>query len=96
MTPNEPHPFLHLPAGDLIARGLADLENGRNTIEALLVSIGGPRLRKLGLAIPERCRPEHELYELEAFMRKLGEETKEEVRVYFTGGATAISAPPRP
>ena len=31
--------------------GLTDLEQGAESVEALLVSIGAPRLRELGLAV---------------------------------------------
>ena len=41
-----------LPGEDLVARGAADLERGVESVEALLVSIGAPRLRRLGLEIP--------------------------------------------
>jgi hypothetical protein len=54
-----------LPGGDLIADGLADLEHGRDTIAALLVSIGAPRLATLGYALPRTLlEPERRLYEL--------------------------------
>jgi hypothetical protein len=53
----------NLPGGDLIASGLTDLEHGRETIPALLVSIGAPRLERLGLAVPAAIpEPEHRLY----------------------------------
>ena len=54
-----------LPGGDLVADGLADLDGGRDTIAAFLVSIGAPRLRTLGYA-PRRTLPDPErgLYEL--------------------------------
>jgi hypothetical protein len=53
-----------LPGADLIERGLADLERGDESIEALLVSIGAPRLSSLGLEIPSPlASPEHRLYE---------------------------------
>jgi hypothetical protein len=52
-----------LPGGDLIARGLADLSRSAETIEALLVSIGAPRLRRLGLDVPIAFPdPERRLY----------------------------------
>ncbi len=52
-----------LPGGDLVAQGLADLEARRETVEALLVSIGMPRLRSAGMDIPEPWPdPEHTLY----------------------------------
>jgi hypothetical protein len=55
-----------LPGEDLIAAGLQDLYAGRETIAALLVAIGSPRLRRLGLEIPEQLpqNPEHRLYNL--------------------------------
>lgn len=55
-----------IPGGDLVARGIEDLERGVETVPALLVSIGRPRLLRLGLAIPEPIcdRPEQRLYEL--------------------------------
>ena len=52
-----------LPGADLIAAGIADLEAGVESIPALLVSIGAPRLRSLGLTIPApREQAEHRLY----------------------------------
>jgi hypothetical protein len=53
-----------LPGGDLVQRGLDDLARGDESIEALLVSIGAPRLRRLGLPVPESAfpSPEHRLY----------------------------------
>lgn len=52
-----------LPGGDLVMEGLDDLAQGRETIAALLVSIGAPRLRALGFP-PARAEPdaEHRLY----------------------------------
>ena len=56
--------FEHLPGGDLVAKGLADLARSSVTVEALLVSIAAPRLRDRGvlvaLPLPD---PEHRLYE---------------------------------
>jgi hypothetical protein len=43
-----------LPGGDIIDAGLQDLRDGRETIAALLVAIGAPRLRQLGLQVPGR------------------------------------------
>jgi hypothetical protein len=53
------------PGGDLVQEGLADLARGAETVPALLVSIGAPRLRRLGLPVPETAvpSPEHRLYE---------------------------------
>ena len=54
-----------LPGGDLVRRGLNDLESGIESVEALLVSIGGPRLRALGIDVPDSVvNPEHRLYEV--------------------------------
>lgn len=41
-----------LPGADLVARGIRALRRGETTIEALLVSVGAPRLRAAGLDIP--------------------------------------------
>jgi len=52
------------PGGDLIETGLRDLTEGRETTEALLVSIGAPRLRRIGLTVPETLpTPEIRLYQ---------------------------------
>lgn len=55
-----------LPGADLIDAGLKDLREGRETIEALLVAIGEPRLRSIGLQLPDNLptNPEHRLYQL--------------------------------
>jgi hypothetical protein len=55
-----------LPGADLIEAGLQDLRAGHETIEALLVAIGAPRLRSIGLDLPEKLpeNPEHRLYHL--------------------------------
>ena len=53
----------HLPGGELVAKGLADLAGSRLTVEALLVSIAAPRLRDLGVLVTEPLAdPEHRLY----------------------------------
>ena len=55
-----------LPGEDLIEAGIADLRAGRETIPALLVAIGAPRLRRIGLDLPAElpATPEHRLYDL--------------------------------
>ena len=55
-----------LPGDDLIDAGLNDLRAGRETVAALLVAIGSPRLRRLGLELPDQLpqNPEHRLYDL--------------------------------
>lgn len=52
-----------LPGGELVERGLADLAVGTESAEALLVSIGAPRLRMLGVDVPKPIAdPETRLY----------------------------------
>ena len=54
-----------LPGGDLIATGLDDLRRGLETVPSLLVSVGAPRLRRLGHTVPAVFPdPEHRLYAL--------------------------------
>lgn len=54
-----------LPGDDLVENGIRDLERELESVESLLVSIGAPRLRRLGFAI---ARPipmaEQRLYRL--------------------------------
>lgn len=55
----------NIPGADLIAGGLEDLAGGRETANALLVSIGAPRLRSLGIELPVTIAdPELRLYRL--------------------------------
>lgn len=53
-----------LPGQELIESGLDDLRHGRETVAALIVAIGAPRLRSLGHALPDGlpADPEHRLY----------------------------------
>jgi hypothetical protein len=53
-----------LPGGDLVQQGLEDLGQGVESLPALLVSIGAPRLRRIGLPVPALVlpSPEHRLY----------------------------------
>jgi hypothetical protein len=54
-----------LPGEDLVRSGMDDLRRGKATVEAMLVSIGAPRLRLLGLEIPEMVEaPEDALFAL--------------------------------
>jgi hypothetical protein len=54
-----------LPGADLVERGAADLSAERESIEALLVSIGAPRLRSVGIELSTPiASPEHKLYAL--------------------------------
>jgi hypothetical protein len=53
-----------LPGADLIEAGIADLERGVESVPGLLVSIGAPRLRRLGFNLPPTIpSPERRLYE---------------------------------
>ena len=53
-----------LPGSDLVQEGLDDLSSGVQSVAALLVSIGEPRLRRLGFQVPNPISsPEHRLYE---------------------------------
>ena len=53
------------PGEDLVQAGLEDLSRDVVSASALLVSIGAPRLRKLGYSIPNAiATPERRLYEL--------------------------------
>jgi hypothetical protein len=52
-----------LPGGDWIERGLADLASGTESVASLLVSIGAPRLSRLGIVVARPWpSPEIRLY----------------------------------
>jgi hypothetical protein len=54
-----------LPGADVVTRGLDDLEAGVVSVEALLVSIGAPRLRQLGVPVTRPLEDaEHRLWHL--------------------------------
>ena len=54
-----------LPGAELIRKGVDDLALGADSVEALLVSIGAPRLTRLGINVPSPIpSAEHRLYEL--------------------------------
>lgn len=56
-----------LPGEDFVAQGLADLAAGVLTESALLVLVARPRLKRLGIKVPERelsGPSEHALYSL--------------------------------
>ena len=52
MTPALAQDFAGLPAEALVLQGLEDLAAGRESIAALLVQIGAPRLRLLEIPVP--------------------------------------------
>lgn len=52
-----------LPGAALVKQGAEDLDCGHESVEALLVSIGAPRLRSMGIELsPPIPAPEHKLY----------------------------------
>ena len=55
-----------IPGEALVAAGLEALRRGEHSVEALLVAVGAPRLRALGIAVPNTGRlpphPELALY----------------------------------
>jgi hypothetical protein len=56
---------MELPGADLVEQGIRDLATGRETVEALLVSIGANRLAAVGVELPATLPdPELRLYEL--------------------------------
>ena len=53
-----------LPGAELIRAGLRDIRDGVESIEALLVLVGAPRLRRIGFDVPDTPYfPEDRLYE---------------------------------
>jgi hypothetical protein len=53
-----------LPGEDLVRKGIADLQRGVESDEALLVSIGAVRLRRLGYDVSDPlASPESHLYD---------------------------------
>jgi hypothetical protein len=65
----DPAEIRALPGGDLVERGVEDLRCDRESVDALVVSIGATRLRRLGIDVKAPLvSPEHRLYRL------LGEE----------------------
>ena len=54
-----------LPGHELVLRGIDDLARRVESPEALLVSMGAPRLRRAGIEVPEPFEsPSHRLYGL--------------------------------
>lgn len=54
-----------LPGAEIVQQGLDDLANGHLTINSLLVSLGAPRLRRVGFDLPQTFPDaEHRLYQL--------------------------------
>lgn len=61
-----PQPIdLDLPGADLVEAGIRDLAQDKISVESLLVSIGAPRLRRIGFVITDPIQsPNIRLYEL--------------------------------
>jgi|SRR5579884_319998 len=64
-----PSPHAHreeLPGHELVRQGVADLETGRVSVEALLLSRFAERLRAVGVVLPggPLADPERRMYEL--------------------------------
>jgi hypothetical protein len=56
---------LGFPGGDLVDMGLADLADGKVTVETLLVSLGASRLRREGVPLSTvHADPEERLFNL--------------------------------
>jgi hypothetical protein len=56
---------IRLPGEELVIRGMEDLARGVESVEALLVSIGAPRLARAGYPVEAPLpSPELRLYEL--------------------------------
>jgi hypothetical protein len=55
----------NLPGEDLVMQGLEDLNAGRRSVAGLVVAMAAPRLRRLGIEVPEGTGPiaAHQLYE---------------------------------
>jgi hypothetical protein len=57
-------PLSSLPGHELVLKGIDDLARGVESEEALLVSIGAPRLAQAGIDVPKPFdSPEHRLYD---------------------------------
>lgn len=67
-NPTNDFDLADLPGGDLISRGLKDLERGETSVESLLVSIAWDDLRRKGLRLERQLEldrvAELELYDL--------------------------------
>lgn len=63
-----PEQLKDLPGAEIVLPGIADLEAGRTSLEALAVQAAAPRLRRLGLAAPsvedDDTPAAHALYDL--------------------------------
>jgi hypothetical protein len=63
----------HLPGGELVAAGLADLAEQRQSVAALLVASYAGRLRLLGLPVPPVAVQQPELLLFRQLQQELGD-----------------------
>ncbi len=58
------NPLTSIPGNELVSAGIADLAAGRDTEAAMLVAMAAPRLRAVGVDVPESAitDPSHCLY----------------------------------
>lgn len=56
----------NLPGSDLVIAGIGDLAAGRESEASLLVAMAAPRLRAIGIDVPDGGgeQPSHRLYEV--------------------------------
>lgn len=55
-----------LPGADIVSQGVDDLGRGIESVAGLVVAVAAPRLRDVGIDVPEILQrlPHHRLYEL--------------------------------
>jgi hypothetical protein len=55
-----------LPGADIVSQGVDDLGRGIESVAGLVVAVAAPRLRDVGIDVPEVVQrlPAHRLYEL--------------------------------
>src|SRR5262245_30072067 len=58
---NSAEQFSGLPGAELVSEGLRDAAAGVESVASLLIAIGAPRLRRLGLSVPETLPADGEL-----------------------------------
>lgn len=66
-----------LPGGNLLAGGLRDLREGRDSVPGLLLEVARARLARLGIDLPARGRPAEEAAELRLYrllQREVGDD----------------------
>ena len=79
-----------MPGRELIVAGLDDLRAGRETVEAMLVATGAPRLRACGIDVPGGDRPDSGL----RMYRLLGERDAANASQHVQRAAPALELVP--